>query len=456
MSEIQRIDLGFRPRPWQRECVSGWRDKRFSVLVVHRRAGKTVLAVMRLIDAALRATIDKPRFGYVAPQRNQAKAIAWDYLKGYASKIPGLTISEQELWVEFPNGARVRIFGADNPDSLRGQYFDGLVLDEVAQMKSEVWGEILLPALADRQGWSLFIGTPKGINLFSELYFRARGDDGWFSASYDVYHTDALLPEDIERQRKEMSDNQFRQEFLCDFSASSNDRFIDLGTVDDATRRDPQTTIYDPLIMGVDVARFGDDRSVILLRRGRDARMGIEKYRGIDTMALAAKVAERIAEHHPDAVFIDESGVGGGVVDRLRQLGHSIMGINFGSAPDGPVEGALVANKRAEMWCKMRSWLKTGGAIPDDPELRADLSGVEYGFDAHNRILLERKEDMKKRGLASSDVADALALTFAHPVASRAGLKSVTRARNQTDWDPMAETAPQSRRANTDWNPFRN
>jgi phage terminase large subunit len=107
------------------------------------------------------------------------------------------------------------------------------------------------------------------------------------------------------------------------------------------------------------------------------------------------------------------------VGDRLRQLGHAVIGVQFGARPDGAVDGELVANKRAEMWCRMRQWLKSGGAIPADSDLATDLGGVEYGYTIHNEIQLEKKDDMKKRGLASPDAGDALALTFAHPVAQQ-------------------------------------
>src|SRR5690606_35091008 len=113
--------------------------RRFSVLVIHRRAGKTVLAIMRLIASALRNEQQAPRYAYIAPQLNQAKDVAWSYLKHYGLKVPGAVANESELYVEFPNGARVRVYGADNPDRLRGIYLDGVVLDEVADMKSEVW-----------------------------------------------------------------------------------------------------------------------------------------------------------------------------------------------------------------------------------------------------------------------------------------------------------------------------
>jgi hypothetical protein len=144
MSE-QRVSTGYVPRPWQLEVHNDL--KRFSVLVVHRRGGKTVLAVNLLIDAALRCKKPMGRFGYIAPLLKQARQIAWDYVQHFTAEIPGMHYNQQAMVATFPNGARVSLFGADNPDSLRGLYFDGVVMDEVADMRPQVWGEVIRPAL---------------------------------------------------------------------------------------------------------------------------------------------------------------------------------------------------------------------------------------------------------------------------------------------------------------------
>jgi hypothetical protein len=269
MAEIHKIDLGFRPRQWQADCFLGL--KRFSVLVVHRRGGKTVMAVMRIIDAALRTQRTDARYAYIAPLFKQAKDVAWGYLTRYARMIPGSKINESETWVQLGNGARIRIYGADNPDSLRGIYLDGVVLDEVAQMRSEVWDEIVLPTLSDRQGWALFIGTPKGVNRFSELYDTARGRaEDWFAALYDVYQTDALPASEVAIARAEMSESSFRQEYLCDFAAANENTLIPLSMAQDCRGRFLREDAYRfaAKIIGVDVARQAAEGAE---GRGRDA-----------------------------------------------------------------------------------------------------------------------------------------------------------------------------------------
>lgn len=166
-----------------------------------------------------------------------------------------------------------------------------------------------------------------------------------------------------------------------------------------------------PKVMGVDIARHGDDQSVIFKRQGMAAFEPI-KMRIPDNMTVAGRVAQEIDTWKPDGVFIDV-GAGYGVIDRLRQLKYTVIEVPFGNPA---TDEKHYTNKRAEMWSLLRDWLKNGGCIPDDNEIRDDLGGPEYGFDARGRIQLEKKEDMKKRGLASPDCGDALALTFAYPV----------------------------------------
>ena len=217
-----------------------------------------------------------------------------------------------------------------------------------------------------------------------------------------------------------------RVRVLSQFPRAGSTQFMPSDMVEAAAsgERDAMVTIYDPLVIGVDVARYGDDQTVIRFRRGRDARtVPPVKLRNLDTMQIAARIAEINERAQPDAIFIDEGGVGAGVVDRCRYLKLPVTAIQFGAKPDRTIAGEDQAvgwaNKRAEMWGVMREWLK-GGMIDDDPELKADLQAVQYGYvmrDGRDVILLEKKEDLKKRGLSSPDNGDALALTFAHPVA---------------------------------------
>jgi phage terminase large subunit len=227
-----------------------------------------------------------------------------------------------------------------------------------------------------------------------------------------------FFPEELEAERlldEQGDEARYRHIWLGDYEELSDSQLISGKLVEQAMKRKPEVFPHDEMIMGVDVARYGKDETVIAFRRGRDAYTDPWlTFSKLDTMETAARVAAEFDRISPDALFVDETGVGAGVVDRLNQLGYPVQAINFGSKPDGLVD-AKVANKRAEMWVRMREWLR-GGAIPDDPRLEAELTSVEYKHDANNALILEKKEDMAKRGLPSPDRADALALTFAYPV----------------------------------------
>ncbi len=196
------------------------RTERWACLVAHRRAGKTVACVAELVFAALFSSKQDGRYAYVAPQYNQAKDIAWIYIKRLTADIPNMEYNETELRADFPNGSRIRLYGADNPDRLRGIFLDGCVLDEYADMKPRVWGEIIRPLLADRQGWAVFIGTPKGHNSFYEIWKTSNASDRWFSASVRASTSGLLPPTELEDAARGMTQDQYEQEFECSFEAA--------------------------------------------------------------------------------------------------------------------------------------------------------------------------------------------------------------------------------------------
>ncbi len=427
--------LDYTPRSWQ--ATEHRSRQRFTVLALHRRAGKTEWGVMEAVDCALVTTLPDALFVYMAPFLKQAKAIAWGRIKHYARQVPGTEVNESELWVRFKhNGARVQINGADNPDALRGLRLDGAIIDEVAQTKPEVWNEIVQPALSDRMGWACFIGTPHGVNLFSDLFYRAQTLPDWRSALYTVFDTDSLDPSEVARLQRDMPSNEFSREYLCDFTAAAEDQLISIALAEEASRRtiNPLDVIRSARILGVDVARFGDDKSVIIRRQGVIAYPPLV-FSGLDNMAFAARVAQEITDWTPDAVFIDV-GNGSGVIDRLRQLGHAVVEVNFG----GKAGQAEYVNKRTEMFWNLKDWLEQGGVIPDNHPLKQDLASPTYYYNSRNQVCLESKDEIKKRILRSPDIADALALTFAYPVGPRV--------------DDLGRMRQQTRRTLDSWNPL--
>jgi len=196
------------------------RRERWAVIVAHRRAGKTVACINDLIAGAAMCERPRPRFAYIAPFLNQAKDVAWDYLDEFTRFIPGRKTLKSELWVQLPGGARIRIYGADNPNRLRGTYFDGVILDEFGDMDPQVWTQVIRPALADREGWACFIGTPRGKNEFHRLWTESAGDRDWQRIELKASQTKLLPQKELAGARKYMSDDEYAQEFECSFEAA--------------------------------------------------------------------------------------------------------------------------------------------------------------------------------------------------------------------------------------------
>lgn len=196
------------------------RKERFAIGVAHRRCGKTVAAINDKIKRAVTSDKEMYRAAYIAPFLKQAKDVAWEYLKKYSQPLWGKPPNESELYVELIRGQRIKIHGADNPDALRGAYLDDATLDEYADMHPGIWGSVLRPMLADRMGSATFIGTPKGRNAFFDLYQRAQDDPDWFPFFLPADKTGILPQEELDAAQKDMTPEQYAQEFLCSFEAA--------------------------------------------------------------------------------------------------------------------------------------------------------------------------------------------------------------------------------------------
>lgn len=313
-----------------------------------------------------------------------------------------------------------------------------MLMDEASAIDDIIW-EVTEGALTQKGALQIALGNlTRSTGRFRECFGRLR--HRWRTANVDSRQAKmtnkAQIAEWIEDYGE---DSDFvRVRVKGEAPRAGSMQFIGGDVVDAAMARDAVCNMWEPLIIGVDCARYGDDSSVIAFRRGRDAAtIPWRQFRNIDTMTLAAEIARAMDEEKPDAVFIDEGSFGAGVIDRLRHLHRTVMAVRFGDPPSGNriVDGdfAKPVNKRAEMWMMMRAWLK-GGALPDDSELEADLTGLEYGYWGPDDLtILESKKDMKKRGLASPDKGDALACTFAEPVAAKSDHTQVIRMGQATD-----------------------
>lgn len=340
--------------------------------------------------------------------------------------------------------AEAQLWSEENPDAFAGAHnFKGMmyIFDEASGIPPAIWnvvkGVFTEPIL--HRYLLVFSNPRRNTGAFFECFHKNR--KYWQLRNIDsrsVEGTDKMLLESIITEYGEDSD-EARMEVKGQFPRQGDNQFISRDIVDGAIKRDSDDSKWAPLYMGVDVARYGDDCSVIAFRQGRDAtKIPWVKMKHADNMEVANKCVELINKYNPDAICID-AGNGTGVIDRLRELGYRIHEVWFGSKSSKPEW----ANKRTELWAIMREWLK-GASINDDQMLIDDLVGPEYKFmGTSDRIRLETKEEMKKRGVASPDKGDALAVTFAVKVASqelkasRAGRRrgTVTEAANMNIFD---------------------
>ena len=217
---MTNIVIPYKPRELQNFLHKKIDKNRFSVLVLHRRAGKTVMTINHMLRAALINPLPNPRYAFLSPTFKQGKATAWDYIKTYAGKIPGTKFNESELRCDLPNGARITILGAENDQSLRGIFLDGCVFDETQSIKPTIFPEVIRPALADRKGWCVFIGTPKGRNYFFDLYEQAKENKDWYACVFKASDTKILDQDELDAAKAVMSKDLYEQEFECSFQAA--------------------------------------------------------------------------------------------------------------------------------------------------------------------------------------------------------------------------------------------
>lgn len=422
------------PEPWQRALLERLSEVSPDVAVREAVAsghgvGKSTL-VSWIILWALSTTADT-RGVVTANTETQLKTKTWAELAKWYRLFVGKGLFKFEATSIFsldPEHAKTwRVdmvpWSERNPEAFAGLHNQGrrvfMIYDEASSIPDIIWetSEGFMSD-ADTERFWLVCGNP---TRTSGNFQKCLDSEAWHFTQVDARDVSFTNKEQIkvwERAYGEDSDF-FRVRVRGVFPRIGESAFISAAVVYEARTREVDVSRYDPLILGCDIARFGDDSTRLVVRKGRDARsISALELRGADTMEVAARIASLAASLHADAIFIDEGGVGGGVVDRCRQLRLHVIGVQFGGKADnwdlmsGPEK---YANKRAEIWGAMRAWLP-GAAIEDSDVLFDELTSLQYGFNGRDEIQLERKEDLKKRGLPSPDWADALALTFAYPV----------------------------------------
>jgi hypothetical protein len=319
--------LDFIERPQQSALLAD--PARFTVIVAHRRFGKTVFAIVRLVTAAMHDRKAAPRYAYVAPFYRQAKAVAWDYLKHYARRFADARFHESELRCDLPNGARISLYGADDPDSLRGLYLDGVVLDEFAQMYPRAWSEVIRPALADRGGWAVFIGTPLGRNALWRLYEQAKTAPGWRAVLHRASETGLLPAAELAAAQAAMSVAEYAQEFECSFDAAIRGAYYgpQLAAAEAEKRigrvsHDARLPVHTAWDLGV-----GDATAIWFFQRARREVRLIDYYEasgaGLDHYARALQQRGYAYGEHllPHDARVQEMGSGKTRVETLQGLG---------------------------------------------------------------------------------------------------------------------------------------
>ena len=241
---METIEINYKPRKQAVEFHN--RKERFAVLVAHRRFGKTVAAVNDLIKSCFDIDMPNVRVAYIAPYLSQAKAVAWDYALEYTRDIPHIKVNHSELRIDFPNGARFRLFGGDNYNAIRGLFFDHVCIDEFADFPASAYPTVIRPATVDRKGKITIIGTPKGKNEFWEMYEYAKSHKDWWCKMYRASETDILDTEELKEAKAAMGEDRYEQEFECSFEAAIQGAYYAM-EMKTATQEDRITVVpYDP------------------------------------------------------------------------------------------------------------------------------------------------------------------------------------------------------------------
>ena len=313
-----------------------------------------------------------------------------------------------------------RLWSAENPDSFAGVHnYDGVmvVFDEASGIDDSIWAVTsgFFTENTPNRFWCCFSNPRRNTGYFYEAIEGSKRDF-WQSRQVDARDVEGTDKNVYNQIIEEYGPDSYQAhvEVYGSFPSEGDDQFISSTLVDEAMKRDKWQDDSAPIVMGVDPARFGSDSTVIAIRQGRDI-IEVRKFKGDDTMVVVGHVIEAIEQYQPAVVAIDEGGLGAGVVDRLKEQRYKIRGVNFANKSRNPM---MYGNMRAQIWGQMKDWLKNA-SIPKEKTLKTDLISPLMKPDSKGAIYLESKKDMKARGLASPDSADAIALTFAFPVAHR-------------------------------------
>lgn len=427
--------LQAEPDTWQIEALNAVRDHKRVAGASGHGIGKT--AFVAWIIHWFMATRPNPQVVVTANTKNQLDSKTWRELAKWNQKaLNGHWFEVKATRMELKDSPETWFASAipwteHNSESFAGTHEEHVlvVFDEASAIADVIW-DVVEGAMTTPGARWVALGNPtRNTGRFRECWGRFR--HRWHTMQVDSRKAKMADQTQIAEWIADYGeDSDFvRVRVKGEFPKSSSAQLISSALVDAAVEYKAVGYEKLPLILGVDVARFGDDQTVICARRGRKV-YPLSKFRELDTMQVAGHVAAAIKTLKPALVNIDIGAMGAGVVDRLREQGYDVRGVNFGGQP---VDKIKFANKRAEMWGDALEWLKEGGELPDDYELKQDLIGPEYSYTSSQQLLLEKKESMKRRGLSSPDCADAFALTFAASVSDTAAYPAIEQMQPDQD-----------------------
>lgn len=400
-----------------------------------RRLGKDSTAINIMATSAV---LQPGLYYYMGPTQKQVRKIVWDNIDAKGRRVidqafpPAIRMkkggcNDQDMIIRLPHpdnpdevGSIIQLLGSDNYNSIVGSNPRGIIFSEWAIAERPEAYDYFAPILAENGGWAIFPTTPRGMNHAFKLYQGAVRNDNWYAERVtceDAIREDGtryITEEAIQDERdRGMPESQIRQEFYCDFVASGDQQVFNFDAVTEAVKRDSNEIDTDaPIICGVDVARFGDDASVLTFRQGHDmVSRPIERYTKLDTNELAYRMYEAMQRHRVDAFIVDETGIGGGVCDVAAKMGLNVYGINFAKKAD---DSKKYYNKRAEMYGRFAEWCEEpDSCLYDEQALLDEMQCIDYEYDHNSRVKLIDKMTIKKKLGVSPDMADSCALTFA-------------------------------------------
>mgnify|MGYP003644974092 FL=1 len=347
---MKQIVIPYSPREIQKFLHKKCDVNRFNVIIVHRRGGKTVFAINHLIKSALLNKLPYPRYAFISPYRLQGKSTAWDYMKQFSASIPGVKFNESELRVDFSvNNSRIQIIGAENSSAIRGQYFDGIIVDETQNISPDLFDTILRPCLSDRKGFAIFIGTPMGRNWFFDLHEKSKANKDWFTAVFKASETGIIAKEELEAAKHTMSPDSYAQEFECSFQAGVTGSYYG-GVMEELEKKERIKNFEIDLDLPVETwwdLGMNDSTVITFVQRRKDEIRIIDCYEnsseGLEHYANVLDEKPYTYDKHiaPHDIRVREIGTNKSRWETAKELG-----IEFEVAPKLSIEDGIEQTRR--------------------------------------------------------------------------------------------------------------